>query len=89
MDHFALNNKSYGVLWDRFMNWPGVYMGDSLMDVCKVMARLSEDYGIPESMKTGSGTSYTSARVEAFLQQYSIMHQIRSVGNLHMSRIGG
>ena len=60
MDHFALNNKSYGVFADRFMNWPGEYMGDSSMDACKVVARLSEDYGIPEMLTTNGGKDYTS-----------------------------
>ena len=39
------------------------------MDICKVVARLSEDYGIPELLTTDVGKNYISARVEAFLQQ--------------------
>ena len=39
------------------------------MDVFKVVARLSEDYGILEMLTTGSAKNYTSARVEAFLKQ--------------------
>ena len=74
MDHFALNNMSYGVFCNRFSNWPGVYIGNSSMDVCKVMARLSEDYGILEMITTDGGTNYTSARVKAFMQQYGIKH---------------
>ena len=83
MDNFALNNVSYGVFCDRFSNWPGVYIGNSSMDVCKVVARLLEDYRIPELLTTDGGKNYTSARVEAFLQQYGIKHQISSVGNPH------
>ena len=55
------------------------------MDVCKVVARLSEDYGIPESLTTNGGKNYTSARVEAFLQQYGIKHRTSLVGNPHMN----
>ena len=63
MDHFVLNNTSYGVFCDRFSNWLGVYIGNSLMDVCKVVARLSEDYRTLEWITTDGGTNYTSARV--------------------------
>ena len=64
MDHFTLNNKSYGVFADRFTNWPGVYVGDCSMDVCRVLARISEDYGIPETLTTDGGKNYTSEKTE-------------------------
>ena len=54
-DHFMLNNVSYGIFCDRFSNWPGVYIGNSSMDVCKVVARLLEDYGIAETLMTDGG----------------------------------
>ena len=83
MDHFALNNRNYGVFADRLTNWPRVYMSDCLMDVCKVLAKISEDYGIPETLTTDGGKNYTSAKVESFLQQYGIKHRISSVANPH------
>ena len=58
-------------------------MGDCSMDICKVLAKISEDYGIPESLKTDGGKNYTSAKVKAFLQQYGIKHRISSVANPH------
>ena len=83
MDHFVLNNRSYGVFVDRFTNWPGVYMGDSAMDVCKVIAKLSEDYGIPETITSDGGKNYTSATVKQFMEDYGIHHRVSSVGNPH------
>ena len=55
MDHFVLNNRNYRVFANRFTNWPSVYMGDCSMDVCKVLAQISEDYGIPETLTTDGG----------------------------------
>ena len=49
MDYFHLNGQNYGVFVDRYTGWPGVYLGNAAMDVCTVIARLSEDYGIPET----------------------------------------
>ena len=83
MDHFVLNNQSYGVFVDRFTNWRGVYMGDSAMDVCKVVTKLSEDYGIPETITSDGGKNYTSASVKQLMEDYGIHHRISSVGNPH------
>ena len=83
MDHFTLNNKSYGVFADRFTNWPGVYVGDSSMDVCRVLAGISEDYGIPETLTTDGGKNYTSEKTENFLRQYGIEHRVTWVANPH------
>ena len=69
MDHFQLNNKSYGVFVDRFSNWPGVYIGDSGTEVSKVIVRICEDYGIPESITTDGGTCYTSAKVQEVMNK--------------------
>ena len=57
MDHFALNGKTYGVVVDRFTNWPCIYVGDASVDVCKTLAKLSEDYGIPETVSTDGSNS--------------------------------
>ena len=83
MDHFTLNNKSYSVFANRFTNWPGVYVGDCSMDVCRVLAKISEDYGIPETHTTVGGKNYTSEKTENFLRQYGIEHRVSSVANPH------
>ena len=83
MDHFILNNHSYGVFVDRFTNWPGVYIGDSSKDVCNVLARISEDYGIPETVSTDGGRNYTSEKVKTFMKQFGIKHRVSSVANAH------
>jgi len=83
LDHFSLNNNSYGVFVDRFTNWPGVYIGDGSMDVCKVLAKLSEDYGIPETITTDGAKNYVSDTVKQFMKQYGIQHRVSSVGNPH------
>ena len=83
MDHFSLNGKTYGIAVDRFTGWPCIYVGDASVDACKMIARLSEDYGIPESISTDGGSNYTSQKMEAFLRQYGIRHRISSVANAH------
>ena len=74
MDHFTMNNNSYGVVADRLTNWPSLYVGDSSMDVCKVLAKISEDYGIPQTLTIDGSRNYTSGRVKCFLEQYGIHH---------------
>ena len=83
MDHFALNGKTYGVVVDRFTNWPCIYVGDASVDVCKTLAKLSEDYGIPEIVSTDGARHYTSDTVKQFMKQYGIKHRASSVANAH------
>ena len=83
MDHFNLNGKTYGIVVDRFTGWPCIYVGDSSVDACKMIARLSEDYGIPESISTDGAANYTSQKMESFLRQYGIYHRVSSVANAH------
>ena len=68
MDHLALNNESSRVFVDKFTNWQGVYMGDSLMIVCKFVTRLLENYGIPEMLTTDRvssiGNAHANCRAE-------------------------
>ena len=68
MDHFALNGKTYGVVVDRFTNWPCIYVGDASVDVCKTLAKLSEDYGIPVTVSTDGARNYTSDTVKQFMK---------------------
>ena len=83
MDHFALNGKTYGVVVDRFTNWPCIYVGDASVDVCKTLVKLSEDYGIPETVSTDGARNYTSETVKQFMKQYGIKHKVSSVANAH------
>ena len=72
MDYFSLNNKSFGIFVDRFTNWPGVYIGDSADDVCRILAQICEDYGIPETLTTDGAHCYMakSVRVRKILWHY-------------------
>ena len=83
MDYFQLNNKSYGIIVDRFSNWPIIYTGDSADDVCTVLTCLSRDYGIPESVSTDGAQCYVSGKVQTFMKTYGIRHRISSVANPH------
>ena len=42
---------------------------DSSEDLCKVLTRLTQDYGIPETVTTDVATNYTLDKVEAFKKQ--------------------
>ena len=53
------------------------------MDVCKVLAKLSEDYGIPETITTDGAKNYVSDTVKQFMKKYGIQHRVSSVGNPH------
>ena len=79
MDYFHLNGKNYGIFVDRYTNWPGVYQGARSWDVCAALARVSEDYGIPETCSTDGGSNYTSHKVQQFMQDYGIKHRVSSV----------
>ena len=81
MDHFTLNGKTYSIVVDRFTGWPCIYVGDSSVDACKMIARLSEDYGIPETILTDGADNYMSQKMESFLRQYGIRHRVSSVAN--------
>ena len=83
MDYFQLNGKSYGVFVDRYTNWPGVYQGTTSFDVCSTLARVSEDYGIPETCSTDGGSNYTSNKAQQFMKDYGIKHRISSVAFAH------
>ena len=83
LDHFSLNGTSYGCFVDRFTNWAGVYHGNASQDVCDVLARLCEDYGIPETCSTDGAPNYTSAKVKKFMEEYGIQHRVSSVANAH------
>ena len=83
MDYFQLNNKSYGIIVDRFSNWPIIYTGNSADDVCKVLTCLSRDYGIPESVSTDGAQCYMSGKVQTFMKTYGIRHRISSAANPH------
>jgi hypothetical protein len=74
MDYFHLNGKNYGVFVDRYTNWPGVYQGARSWDICTTLARISEDYGIPEACSTNGRSNYTS---------HIVQHRISSVAYAH------
>ena len=48
-----------------------------------MLARLCEDYGIPETCSTDGASNYTSARTERFMKDYGIRHRISSVAFAH------
>ena len=88
--HRTLRTHLYGpfylkwknsIVVDRFTGWPCIYVGDSSVDACKMIARLSEDYGIPETISTDGADNYTSQKMESFLRQYGIQHRVSSVAN--------
>ena len=83
MDYFQLNQKSYGILVDRFSNFPIIYHGDSAADVCQVLSRVSEDYGIPETVTTDGAQCYVAVKVKRMMETYGISHRINSVANPH------
>ena len=83
MDYFQLNQKSYGILVDRFSNFPIIYQGDSAADVCQVLSRVSEDYGIPETVTTDGAQCYVAVKVKRMMEIYGISHRISSVANPH------
>ena len=58
MDYFQLNGKSYGIVVDRFSNWPMLYAGDTMDDVCNVLTLASRDYGIPDTISTDGAQCY-------------------------------
>ena len=37
MDYFQLNNRCYGIVVDRFSNWPIIYTGEAADDVCRIL----------------------------------------------------
>jgi hypothetical protein len=49
VDYMSLNGHHFGVYMDRYTGWPGVYKGATGFDVTKFLARLCEDYGVPNS----------------------------------------
>ena len=83
MDYMTLDGQNYGVFVDRFTNWPGVYHGSAAADVVKVLARLSEDYGVPVTCTTDGGPQYTAEVVRKFMEDYGIHHRLCSVANPH------
>ena len=83
MDYFQLNNKSYGIIVDRFSNWPIIYTGDSADDVCMVLTCLARDYGIPETVSTDGAQCYVADKVAKFMRTYGIKHRVSSVANPH------
>ena len=83
MDYFQLNGKSYGIVVDRFTNWPMIYSGDTAADVCDVLAVVSRDYGIPETVSTDGAQCYVAVKVKDFMKLYGIRHRVSSVANAH------
>ena len=83
MDYFQLNGKSYGIVVDRFTNWPMIYSGDTAADVCDVLAVVSRDYGIPETVSTDGAQCYFAVKVKDFMKLYGIRHRVSSVANAH------
>ena len=83
MDYMTLHGHNYGVFVDRFTGWPGVYVGGCATDVNTVLARISEDYGVPRTCTTDGGPPYTSDRVQKMMKTYDIAHRLCSVGNPH------
>ena len=80
---YPMQHKSYGIVVDRFSNWPIIYTGDSADDVCKVLTCLARDYGIPESVSTDGAQCYVSRKVQTFMNTYGIRHRVSSVANPH------
>ena len=83
MDHFQLNNKSYGIVVDRFSNWPIIYTGDAADDVCEILTHVSRDYGIPETVSTDGAQCYVAGKIKNFMKVYGIKHRVSSVANAH------
>ena len=77
-DHFTLKNRTYGLVMDRFTNWPGAYIGDSSEDMCRTLTRLLQDYGVPEAVTTDGAINYTSDKVKAFMKQQGIKQRVKS-----------
>lgn len=83
MDYFQLIGKSYGIVVDRFSNWPMIYAGDTADDVCDVLTSMSRDYGIPETISTDGAQCYVAEKVKKFMKLYGIRHRLSSVANAH------
>ena len=83
MDYFQLNNRNYGIVVDRFTNWPIIYTGESADDVCNILTIVSRDYGIPETVSTDGAKCYVAEKVKNFMKTYGVKHRISSVANPH------
>ena len=84
ISYLTLGGVSYGVFVDRYTGWPGVIKGKLALDVACFIAKLCEEYGVPESITSDGGPNLTAKSVEELMNAYGIHHRVSSVAHSQM-----
>jgi len=82
LDYCHYAGQKYGVMVDRFSNWPCVWRAKSqsasewLNDFCM-------RFGIPEEISTDGGPEFMSGTLAELMQDYGIRHRVSSAYHPH------
>ena len=76
-----MGGVSYGVFVDRYTRWSVVITGTLALDVAKFIAKLCEEYGVPESITSDGGPNLTAKSVEELMDAFGMYHSVSSVAN--------
>ena len=82
LDYASINGKKYGVLVDRYSNWPEVW-DTTVMTLKDFLVAHMRVYGVPESMSTDGGPEFISAEFLDMAARYGIAHRKSSAYNPH------
>ena len=78
--HYA--GHRYGVMIDRFSNWPCVWKAKT-QSAAEWLNSFCMQFGIPEEVSTDGGPEFTSGEMAELLKDYGIRHRVSSAYHPH------
>ena len=78
--HYA--GHKYGVMVDRFSNWPCVSKAKT-QSITEWLTSFCMQFGIPEELSTDGGPEFTSGEMTALLKDFGIRHRVSSAYHPH------
>ena len=82
-DFFALNNRTFLVLVDRYSNWISIFQldHDNSEGLLKVLREYFAIFGIPISFTSDGAKVFTAKAVEEFFDRYGVVHRVTTAYN--------
>ena len=82
MDMCHLAGRRYGVMVDRYSNFPMIWEAEK-HECSDILHQVCSQFGIPEVLTSDGGLEFSSRKMKDMLESYGIQHRISSAYNPH------
>ena len=82
IDFALVGGRRYGIMVDRFTNWPTVWSCRS-MTLCNWLAEHIKTFGMPEIISTDRGAEFMAHDFQSMMKENDIHHRASSAYNPH------